>query len=508
MNQYVKFIIGLAVGSLLLNACYEDLGNYNYHPINDVVIADTGFVDTTYLKTSFVDTLRITPVITASLESDFSKYEYEWVARGGSPVKGYSQFDLGNTLALNYLVELPTDSYTIYFRMKDRATGIIYTKTTSLTVSDIFSIGWLVLGEDNEGYAQLDMVATPYTGDTVVLKNITLDKGLPKLKNPKYIYQVCYPRKDKIHLATGDGAYWLDPADYSSGTDCFYSSLFFDPTVTDRYVLEDIVQLAGSYRCAIVDGKTFSVTSFIESENFGSASNHYKGNYNEFKVGNKIGVNYKERSGSFVFYNMDEKRFVYMSSIQSYCDSLKDTPTDKTIFTWKTGLDYVTTVNSCYTTSGLTYTLLKDGSGNHSLYAYRISAYYGIIKNAKYELTGATHITNAKFFGHSNTNTFLFYTVGSQLYGYDYVRKVEYMLKDFGEEITLYKHEIHNTLGMSVSTDNFYIGTCDPALPKSASGKLYGFKVLSDVNRISIEPLPGTPWIGLCKIAAISYRDR
>lgn len=459
-----------------------------------------------------MDTLIINPQIMPTILTDMSNYEFEWAAVGGNIISGYKKFDLGNTLNLSYPVALPTGSYFVYFRVKDLSTGIIYTQGTTMRVSDLFTSGWLVLGEDNDGYAQLDMVATPYGGgDTTVLKNITVGKGLPKLKGPKLIYQVARPGKDRIHLSTEDGSYLLERSDFSSGEDYAYSTIFFDPMATDKFVMTDMAQIMGSNRYAIIDGKIFNATSFMESEFYGNAANHYKGNYKYFNIGDKIGVNYKERSSKFIFYNTDEKRFVSEGSSSSpngYCDSLKDSQSDKTIFTWKTGLDYVTTINSNYTTEALIFTILKDEAGKHYLYSYRSHSSYGVIKKKRYELTGATHLSEAKFFGHSNANTYLFYATDNQFYGYDYVRGVEYPLDlgISGQEITLYWHQVFNQSGMAEAGDNFYVAFCDPSKPKSTCGTLKGFRVLTNVNNIVIEEIQGVLWDNLCKVVSINFK--
>ena len=45
------------------------------------------------------------------------------------------------------------------------------------------SLGWLVIGEDAEGFVNLDMAAM--AGDTIVLYNQLSNNGLPRLKDPR-----------------------------------------------------------------------------------------------------------------------------------------------------------------------------------------------------------------------------------------------------------------------------------------------------------------------------------
>lgn len=48
---------------MICHSCYKDLGNYDYREINEVIIGEAGFIDTTYKYVSFVDTLRISPQV-------------------------------------------------------------------------------------------------------------------------------------------------------------------------------------------------------------------------------------------------------------------------------------------------------------------------------------------------------------------------------------------------------------------------------------------------------------
>ena len=56
---------------------------------------------------------------------------------------------------------------------------------TSLVVRTEVRLGWLVIGEDAEGFVNLDMVAM--AGDTIVIYNQLSNNGLPRLKGPKSV---------------------------------------------------------------------------------------------------------------------------------------------------------------------------------------------------------------------------------------------------------------------------------------------------------------------------------
>lgn len=76
----MKKEIGLFVllVTCLCMGCYDDKGNYDYHDFNEVTIGNHGF-DTSYLLTSFVDTLRIVPKLDFKLEEN-KNLAFEWIA--------------------------------------------------------------------------------------------------------------------------------------------------------------------------------------------------------------------------------------------------------------------------------------------------------------------------------------------------------------------------------------------------------------------------------------------
>ena len=177
------------------------------------------------------------------------------------------------------------------------------------------------------------------------------------------------------------------------------------------------------------------------------------------------------------------------------------------IFSWKTGLDYVTSISSRLL-DGYSFTVLTDSKGSYYLYCYALKFQWGwesIEKKKKYSLDKATDIDKAKFFGVSAQRTYLIYATGSKLYAYDYVAEKVQLLRDFGgQEITLLHYDILIDVGSG--DDFFYVGTYDPSLPKETGGTLTMYKVMNDPNNIIVEEVPGFSWSGLCKIKSIDFK--
>lgn len=511
MKRILYISLLFILSNWVLSGCYKDEGNYTYHDINEVFIGEKGFVDTTYQVTAFVDTIRIEPELDFKL-SENTNLVYEWKIIS-SGVGGNTEIDAGRERNLVYPVDLPAKDYGLYYKVTDTVNSVEYLRTTSIVVQSIQSAGWLLLGENDEGYVQMDMISIGI--DTLILKNILNENGLPPLKKPTCLWVIDNYDKNMTHIGTEDGTYRIDRETFLGGEATHFKYSFYDPSVTDKFILQDAQQVRSYQRLMIVDGKAFHVGMLILGEFLGQPANHYKGDYNFFSIGDKIGVNQKNLEQSFVLYNNTDKRFVRIGgtgngSTDGYCDSLVDTKNDAGVFAWKTGLDYVTTINSRYI-DGYTYTVLKDPSSNKFyLYSYKIvrnmmGGASNIVKNRKYELNNCPDLENARFFGASGTRTYIIYATDSKLYAYDYQANKSKLIVDCGDKkIT----SLYYDLTLQTNGDFFYVATYDPALPASTGGTLTKYSVVNNPNEILIEAIPESTWTGLCKIKSIQYKRR
>ena len=142
--------------------------------------------------------------------NDPDNYEYEWMAVGGDQTIG-GQYLLGKEKDLVYPITLPSQRYRVYFKIKDKSTGLTTISSLSLQLSTLFSQGWLVLGEGDNGLAQLDMISTGGE-DTTLLKNILQEVDIQEWGKPTYIFVPPYrpvAALNYIHVGTDKGTYRL-----------------------------------------------------------------------------------------------------------------------------------------------------------------------------------------------------------------------------------------------------------------------------------------------------------
>ena len=149
-----RICLVFAVFCLLAQSCTEDKGNYDYVAINEV---EFGNINDEYMVMTNSTILDINPVITMSegVNPDSERFQYEWlcVAQNGT------KYTLATTRVISTVVSLPTGAYTLYLKVKDTVTDVQWMTYTALTVGTIFTRGILLMGEDEKGNADAQMVS-------------------------------------------------------------------------------------------------------------------------------------------------------------------------------------------------------------------------------------------------------------------------------------------------------------------------------------------------------------
>ncbi len=134
--------------------------------------------------------MKIKPKLLFSIDSlTPDRYEYEWKAVPGVASTNLSSEIIGTERELKYFMELYPGSYAIYLKVRDKQTGLLWMNYTSLVVRTEVARGFLLVGDDEDGFVNVDMIAMP--GDTIVLKNLLSNNGLPPMRGEKYHIHEC-----------------------------------------------------------------------------------------------------------------------------------------------------------------------------------------------------------------------------------------------------------------------------------------------------------------------------
>lgn len=501
-----NILIIFALSTLLLMGCYSDRGNYDYVEANALSVANSRYFgekeDSVLRVLSKVDTLRIFPEIISIINApiDESKLSYQWHYKEyeitGS-TKDSHILEGQTSKNLDYAVDLPSKTYHFIVVVSDASNGTQYSGNWLVNVSDLMSNGLMLLCENLKGTTQIDMIA--FAGkDTLILSNLNESMALPELGKPTYIFKGPLYSVPNLYICTDNGQNpVLDQNELiynEKNGDIRYMLL----DMLENYVVTDFRDVYRN-RYLIVDGKFYFSDLYAEGI-CGYPSNRYPEQLGTFPIAPTVAVNYEGRNTSAVCFETNEKRFVFSKANALTMDSLRNTPSDVTIFDWKTNMDFVANICSC-AGSGDSFTILKDQQGGYFLYRYQI-ANSSVSKKARYDISNAKNIDKAKFFCISAEQPYMFYAVGSVVYGYDFQNgRTNAFEMELGNEVSMMNDLIYR--GGEPGEDFIYIATHDGT---EKGGVIEKFHILNDPNRTELEKTE-VKWSGLAKVVGLTIQS-
>lgn len=500
----ISILAGLFLQLLWTLSCNKDKGNYDYHPINEVIFS--GFDTTNGYRASFGDTLSISPVLTNSLDVNGThKYSYEWSINHS--INGDRIISVEKDLKVR-IDELP-GSYTLQFRVTDLTTGVLFHIRTSLLVrTDVYE-GYLVLNEV-AGNSRLDMlsydaVANNFTQYTDVLKK--QGSSLPAQGQP---YKILCTRGVQNAFNYSDSTYGIYLLT-ATGTNRIHPETFdWKPTYNIRYeVTGDIAQdfKADNMR---VDPQFYYLTYYMVSSNnvyikSGGGPILYNLPINKrpgrplFKASPYVVSN---GAGSAVLFNMDDLSFATTSSLTGI--TVEDPPSPGPgEFAFPKGDDLVWMDKSA---SGYGFAITRSRNTN----SYVLTKFLpGSMPVYSKPLT-AIEIDNATHFVVSANPEYLFYSVGGKVYEYDLSLQTSKLMLDKGSSNISYL-AIEQFSHTSVYPGTYgkwarllSVGSYNPGGMVGNNGTLEQYTII-DAN----EPLVlNRSWTGFGKITSVAYRER
>ena len=502
----------------LLFSCYDDKGSYDYHEINEISIAnwpDNGY---TYL---YLDTLRITPQVgvydTTSTEpyiaftlddGNPNRYEYIWeveetnISYTETPYRGV----IGTERNLVFPLTLNVGTYRLYFKIRDTETDILWFSETTLNVQSSTDVGFLVLGEKEDGNVGLDMISFA-AGDTLIMTNLLEQSNLPDLQGPlRVIYTGNYMRNCYVWMSTESGSYYFDPTTMQTAPENTFDVFYYGTeAITQPTVVKDISakgsynqSAASTYRIFVTEDYIFS-GMLNPTENYGNPVNCYNNiNPEYFTPYPYVFVNTITRSpSSYMFYDQDNHRFVYLANalalVVTRFGSDSETP-----FPWQQpeGRDLIYGENS-YQGSGYSYSfaLLED---EENFYIYQIQMRSTPTKTTGYTFakSDAPNLENAELFAFASYRTLLLYADGSTLRAYDYANNRSYEMPMDGE-ITCMEFDTYGD-----NFDEIMIATYN----ETDKGVIQRYALGSDLTSLNLTPIENARWTGLVKVKDIEYK--
>ena len=494
-------------------ACYDDKGSYDYKEVNEIEVDSLGKSHSVIFKK---DTLKITPLLKFTEDSlSLDRYAYEWLVVPSTSTEELTREVIGTERNLEYFVELEPATYTLYLKVRDKVTGLLWMNYTSLVVRTATSLGWLVIGEDAEGFVNLDMVAM--AGDTIVLYNQLSNNGLPRLKDPKSVVYTgrvrmsSYAPHERLWIATGERSYHVNPSIFEGDL-----SSTFEPLVYSYFELPEqlnpvymITKAAGggmmnSSRTVVCEeGHVFHISSFLSSSEYADPINRTTVSPNVlFKAYPYIFASLGYASGG-ILYDTDNNQFLRYTSYSTTCSSLSDKADDAFPWVQPEGRTLVYGENTMDTEGGgygNSFALMKD-AGTNGYYIYKFKAAGQKVAGYEVNKSLATDIDKAELFAFASNRSILLYVVGKTLHAYDYKRGYEKKYSvELEDEITMVKFDIFSGYG---DYNDLYVATYN----STTRGTLQKYVLGTDQNTFELKPDEKCKWNGLVKVKDIDWKN-
>ena len=314
----------------------------------------------------------------------------------------------------------------------------------------------------------------------------------------------------RIYLSTGEGSFLYDRESFGTDDYTVMRNYFANPQYLTETAASDMIQIDDKFRIFLVDGYAYVYSiSSVNTGYFGNPVNRYAESYDYVRIGDRIAYNLSGGSGAgsittVMLYNDDDKRFCYLMRNDETLRNAADTESDLALFPWRTGLDYVTTVNSRFL-SGQSATILHDApAGKYWIYTYACLR-SGPSKGARYEIDASVPVAEAANWCMTSQHGYMLYSVGGVLYGYDFRngRKPVQLLDFSPAEITQIHGDIHTVA--EGNSDCVYVCTYEAGTPDS--GRIRKYAVADIADRIELQADENTDWTGFQRIRSLWFKE-
>lgn len=515
----IYYYIQTTLCLILASACSKDLGNYEYHDINELGIQG---VSDNYAVRTELDTLRITPIISATIdESDPSRYNYIWILRRTSPLPIIVD-TIGRDKDLEYPVILDPTPYDLFYRVLDKKTGVTWVANTKITVGTAYSRGLLIMGEDEQGFAEAEMLSM--LPDTLHMKNILSNSGLPPLRDPVSFMHTGGPENYmKLWAMTKTGSYYLNRATMETTVNNNFSRLlFFSEDISPESLHPVVIAPQIRSEAGLIGTTTYRAFVTVGGDIFAGAPVIMGGDYYNNPV-NRVATNPGVRlpaapyllypinsMGSFIWYDQQNNRFLNFTNFVGTTSELlpdhEDEDEDDYIFPWNQpeGRTLVYAENTRNTdggsTNGNSFAIMKDADNTHHVYKFYANR-ANAAKRAAYVISSvATDFDKADFYAFSSNRSVIFYSVGNKLYAYDYNPGFEkiYTFPEIGDQITMLKFDTQ----IDHATNSLYIATYN----SETRGTLRRYRVGTNPNLVELLLQENSTWTDMIKIKDINWR--
>lgn len=526
----MKYIsLGILSLLLMLTACYEDKGNYDYEPVPEISFSN---VKETYDFLRGIDNLEFAPKIMSSTEGEIANdnpnYEFSCILK---PKSGYFEDEAKShdmnpekTKDFTYKFTENVGSYNGIYTVKDKRTGVTTYYTFTVNLKSSVYEGWMVLcneGEDNR--VRLDMVSviSREEGRISPVYNV-LNSTFPEQHNATQIAfdHSMYSDGDYIYLMSETGSYKLNKTELTAEEIDNVKNEFLSDLGNDAPIrfaaMGCTIPGASSHIMTTKDGNAYinSLSGVGASYEFPANASTELGE-REYRVSPYIGVGmsrtgvpFQVSSSAVLLYDTDNKRFMGWDPNKDKKLLYEIPESGATFMPFKTGKDLVYMEG---TKENAINTILQDNDGSRSVLVinltdnqYRQTNYYENIQ--------AENFNSAKYFAFHSLYAYMFYGYGSKLYTYSFSsNSVSNVIDLPGEDITMVKIDLFKWVNpgaipedMKAQEHYVLVGSYRQDATDNNGGILRMYKLNTSEGKLE----EVSKYDGFAKIVDVTYRER
>lgn len=459
--------VALSLSALLFSGCYEDKGNYDYAPIEELQITLPDAVE----AMANAENVKFEPTIVSSftgkeISADDPNYEYQCRIYYTRVIDGISEkwYDINpeGKKDIDFFVEAPAGTYKLWYTVKNKATGVETHAQTSLRLISSVYEGWMVMSNNGpEKLMRLDMIFTDSKGRELVAKNITGDKVTGLTEGTMAFYNPSmFAGKEYVDILTKSGSYRVwDDMIMTTGNNIKLLDFIMPTTPGNAVCIAQIHYNASfgptSTTCVTSEGNAYAIVSSGAGASYEYPMNANKiGDEPSYKVAPVIGTSMVRRgnSSSALFYDVTNKRFMgwsYYASSNKLLFKLDDNAEGQPqgLFSFDTGMDFVD-MESTRFSNGLVYTVLQDNTGHRHVYGINLSGYNKIVKEAAYDNLSGENFDTATDYAFHSQFPYMFYCKDNKVYAHGLTdnSNKDVVSLDGAEKITKIKFNLYGNM--------------------------------------------------------------
>ena len=502
-------------------SCVEDLGNDTISDINKITISG---IEESYSVISQAETLTITPEIKGSISSNESDLSYEWfLCNNGLSDSEHKHTLIGTERNLVYPANAAPSSYTLYFAVTDKSTGLKWEQSTSLKIVSPMVRGYYLLGDKADGTVGIDFVSMIDGRDNSLVKDIFVNsKGLKGAQDLFFTGYYYNEGAVSLWIVTESGSHPMEHTASMVNVDILPTPAkaedFIFPTVPvskpmkvqmiwPRPVGKTNANQAGNARIMATENELFSGSFYSWPEAYGNPMNCYSsGSSDLFKPSKYV---FYPKNSTYItglcFFDETNSRFVRINTnlryTPAYCVKLTNTGTpfyfDQTQYESVRSLVYG---ENGYGNAGRCYALMTNAEGEYFVYWMKVPSYSSVTAEAEHiiDMSVATEFAQASHHTFYSMQPIVLYSVGAKLYAYDYIRKECKLINTFDGDITYLKMDYD----ANDDTNHMLVATYS-----NGTGKLYSYSVEDNQNAINVTAVQGAEYTTDKKIVKVEYRN-